>query len=321
MAQSTSMKKPLVTFAGNHLGDDVRIANVFDFESNPVISGVTYLVAASSDPGVLTAPVGWMNFVPQVEPGGVNASLVTQQTFNAGQNLPIRGLPSGNPAPGYYLRFVQSRPMIQLDCPRSLFLGVIASGGSPTNAFIFYASGADLYGQLMTVTHSVAAGGVATAYYDLDKSFAYLADMKISAAPGCPIWVGVGPTYGIEYYTPEAGHLTRVTSLGTSLNINTGGVFNAPPALNAVPSPTGNDVRGSITTFTPTEWAAETVPERLTIQYIIEGGTAQSGWNYNAELNIWTVAPQGSGSINGVFYAGRVLSILGAPQYYDPTLF
>ena len=306
MAQSTSMKMPLVTFAGNHLGDDVRVANVFNFESNPVIAGVTYTVAASSNPGVLEAPIGWMNFIPQAEPGGAGATLVVQQTPAAGMPLPIIGLPAGNPSPGYYLRFVQSRPMIELDCPRSLVLGVMGATAAST-AFNLYVSGADLYGQLMTVAKLVPAGLVANTYYDLGKSFAYISNMVVSAGTGAPIWVGVGPTFGMEYYTPDTGHLTRVAYAGTSQNINTGGVFNAPPAFTAVPGATANDVRGSITI--PGTYTAITGVDRLQIQYIIEGGTAQSSWNYTPARNLWTQYPN----------SARVLSILGAPQYYNAS--
>ncbi|CAN5950569.1 unnamed protein product [Sphagnum jensenii] len=80
-----------------------------------------------------------------------------------------------------------------------------------STAFNFYASGADLYGQLMTVSFNVAAGVVVDNVYDLGKSFAYISNMVVSAATGAPIWVGVGPTFGIEYYTPDTAHLTRVT--------------------------------------------------------------------------------------------------------------
>lgn len=301
------MKKQLITFAGNHLGDATRSANIFDFESNPTLGGNPYLVAASSDPGCLTSPSGWMKFTPQAEPGGVGATLVVQQTPGAAGYLPIVGLPSGVPSPGYYLDFVQSIPMIRLDNPRSLLIGVMGNLAVST-AFNIYASGADIFGQFMTVSQAVPAGLAAATYYDLLKSFAYVSRIRVSATTTSPIWVGVGPTFGMDYYTPDVSFINRATYALASLDISAPAtVFNAPPALTAVPVATGNDVRGCISVFPAANYANITGTNPFTVSYVIEGATAQSGWTYDAPQNIWVHTPNSS----------RVLHTIGAAQYYN----
>ena len=312
------MKKALVSFAGGHLNDNLRTANVFDFEANPVIAGTTYLVAASSEPGALLASPGFQYFVPLGEPGltlSSNASLVVSQTPVTSGSLPLRGLPSGTPYTGLYLDFVQSFPMLRLDVPRSLMLVVEATGGTPSARFNVSVSGADFWGQLMTATVQVEAALVATTYYEFSrllslsstpKAFAYVKSAAVTAATGCPIWIGMGPSFGLDYYTPEAGLLTRVSLTGTSLNINAGGGVYIPPAtLTGTPSATGPDVRGTVTVTTPNIIFNGTT-NSVCIQSIIWGASAQSANVYTPALNKWTQATT----------QARASSLLGAPQYY-----
>jgi hypothetical protein len=307
-----NMQKPLVSFAGNHLGDNTRTGNIFEWEAKEtVLDGSTKTVVASGSPGVLTAPIGWMYFSPQLEPGlvsGPTASLVVQQTPGAGGNLPIRGIPSGTPNAGYRVALVNGVAMIQLDCCRSLVLAIMGTGGSPSSAFNFYASGADFWGQRLTVQKTVGAGLVATTVYDLLKSFKYLESAVVSGATGCPIWVGVGATFGLDYYTPSTAFLNRVTYNDIDKDINGAGVFVAPPALDATPTVTGNDVRGAIQLST--NGSGLTANKFLSVNYMIEGATAQSANTYTLDLNLWTPTPNQT----------RVLHTLGAPQYYNANL-
>lgn len=306
------MKKQLNTFAGSHIGDAIRTANIFNWEANPTIGGTPYLVAASSEAGVLTTSPGLMKFIPRTEPGianGANASLVTQNTFAQGGSLPIRGLPTGTPATGYFLDFVKTFPMIRLDNPRNILLGVMGTGGAPSTAFNFSVSGADIYGQLLTATQVVPAGLAVTTLYELPKSFAYVKSMNITAATGAPIWVGVGKSFGMDYYTPSTGMLTRVTynNISLSISADNNSVFIAPPALDAAPTATSADVRGAIAIPTAT---AITGTAELIVQYIIQGGSSQLSWTYTPTTNKWTATPNDT----------MVLNTLGAPQFYNASL-
>lgn len=317
------MQKPLISFAGNHLGDNVRSANVFDFEASRLLAGGSSVTSlASSEPGVLTAPYGLMDFIPQAEAGGANATLVIEHTPAAGGSLPVRGLTSPGvsvPAAGYYLTFVQSFPMIQLDVPRSIYLSVLATGGTPSAAFVLTAQCADFWGNLFTVTQTVPAGLVATTNYDLFKSAKYVKSISVSAGTGCPIWVGVGPTFGMDYYTPAPRFLTRASYAETSLNINTGGAFVTPPLITDVPSPISADVRGAITIAGGS--AAIDGVSALNVQYVIYGGTAQAANNYTPPATPYTLPPVYTGGQNGFWTqvpnSIRVFNILGAPQYYQ----
>ncbi len=316
------MKQDLITFAGNHLGDATRTANLFDFAANPIYAdGNRYLTAASSQPGVLTGPVGWMSFIPQTEPGvsiggtidGTLASLVVQTTPTTGGNLAIKGLP-GTPNAGYKLVFVQGIPMIQLDCSRSLLLGVMGAI-TPTLAFNFYASGADRFGQLMTVTKTVVAGSGVNTAYDLFKGFSCLKSAMVSAATGAPIWLGVGPTFSMDYYIPRQGCLTNVSYNNIPLARQT--VFMVPPLvgnpLNLTPAPTAtsNDVRGAIRlNSNPLTSNMYATGASLEINYIIHGATAQVRNVYNLATNTWS---QASDDV-------CVLNTLGSAQYYNSSL-
>lgn len=313
---------PLVGFAGNHLGDSIRVANVFNQSyirpatgtvAPPFGPGIQGDIKVSGSAGALTAPTGWMYLTPIKEPGiflgGASASLVVQQV-NAGTALPIKGLGSGIINPAYRIAQVAGVPMIQLDCPRSILLAVVGTGGTPSTAFNLYISGADFWGQRMTVTLTAAAGSTVTALYDTPACLKYISSMRMDTASAAPIWVGVGPTFGMDYFTPSTGFLNRVNYNGTDVVINGGGsLYRNPPAITAAPTPTANDVRGAIRLDT-TGGSSMTSLAPLTISYIINGGTAQVANTYDLASNQWAPTAESL----------RVVNLNGGPQYYSAAL-
>lgn len=333
------MKKSLISFAGNQLGDSVRVGNIFNFQftqdttNYPNLAG--YTQGASSSAGALTTTQGLMQFVPMREPGlgptpagpanGAAASLMTQQIIPGNGPLPLIGLtPGSTPTAGFFLDTVRGFPMIRLDNPRSLLLAVIGSVGTPSTAFNISVSGADFWGNLMTYTVIVPAGLTAVTYFELPKSFAYVKSAQSTATSTVPVWLGVGGSFGMDYYTPMRSLLTRAVYAATELNItasavNTTGTpqspcFTTPPVIGLAPLATQSDIRGLISVFSG---PVPTIPgnfitgvNTLTVQYVIYGTTAQAENVYNPLLNKWTSADENT----------RVLNLLGNPQFYNATL-
>lgn len=316
---------PLVGFAGNHLGDSIRVANVFNQSyirpatgtvAPPFGPGIQGDIKVSGSAGALTAPTGWMYLTPIREPGrdsGATASLVVQQV-NAGTALPIKGLGSGIINPAYRIAQVAGVAMIQLDCPRSILVAAVGTGGQATQACTIWISGADFWGQRMTATVSIAAGDVTTVYYDTNKCFKYISSMR-STGSLAPLWVGVGPTFGMDYFTPSAAFLNRVTyavggTTPTDVVISGGGsLYMNPPAITAAPSATANDVRGALRLDT-TGGNSITNLAPLTVSYIINGSTAQVANTYDLASNQWAPTAESL----------RVANLFGGPQYYSAAL-
>lgn len=251
------MKQPLVSFAGNHLGDDPRFGNVFAFEANAPITGFPLVDATAatqyqnvtSNPGLSGTVDQWMRFAPMNEPGlpsgaGTSASLVNLIANPVAGLRLIKGLAANTTATaGFYPDVVAGIPMLRLDCERSIVIGL--TGAVPTSAFIVTVTGADMWGQLMTAQTSFAIGAP-NGVYEIgliqaqttpftQKCFSYVQSIRTSVAPGAgSMWFGVGNTFGFEYYCADASDLVRVSYNGVNADISAAGVppilFIPPPA-------------------------------------------------------------------------------------------
>lgn len=334
------MKTPLVSFPGSHVGDNVRISNLFDIYAKVIADndGNYYTVSANSDPGVIFQ--GPYEVTPIAEPGsagGASASIVAQVTPAGAVPLTIRGLPSGTPATGFYLDRVLQYPMIRLDCPRSLLLVVVASGGSPSTASVVSVSGADQWGQLMTASFTIPAGLTSTTYYNLTgtsvsnatpKCFSYIKSAATSAGTGCPIWIGVGGCFELPYWIPDGSYITQATYIGVIDHLNDfyiSPIFNfdptavpPDPALTLIlaPTATSSNVRGGLIVTSADNYTDITGVDPLTIHYAPYLSTAQGNWYFQ---------PGVSTKISGgtwFSYPDEVKSLfaIGTPQYYNATL-
>lgn len=359
------MKKPLVSFAGNHLGDDPRFGNVFAFEANAPITAYPYINDAnsafikqniSSDPGLSGTVDQWMRFTPINEPGiavAANASLVAPAgTAGAVPLALIRPQPgTPNATTGFAYDTIAGVPMVRLDYERSILMKVLADAN---NLFTIKVNGADSWGQLMSASSVVHAGNHANAFIEIgsvvnnnatftiasatQKTFAYVQNISVSGATGQQIWVGVGNTFGFDYYCQSAGDLVRVSLNGMSLSIDTvpaagTNLFIAPPQLSVYQTvpPVAPNFLGNFFWATPAE--TNSAPVRgayrigaagvalgaglVNMQYKCLGASPFAAYVYN---------PQGGNPNNyGGAYSDSAASfrtglVAGAPQFYNSAL-
>lgn len=360
------MKQPLVSFAGNHIGDDPRFGNVFDYFIKPPLTdwlppvGVgtnTLKQSVNSDPGLSGTVDQWMRFTPINEPGianANNASLVFP-TVNPQAGLqPIIGLPNGTATPGFYRDVVNGIPMIRLDCERSI---MVAFTGASFGSCTVTVTGADMWGQMMTAS-TVFVNPQLVGYYEVgddsdvartppytQKCFSYVQSVRLSTAlgGGVTMWVGVGNTFGFEYYCSDLSDLVRINIDGVErplilasavVGAINGMIVPPQPAIyQTVPvaagqalgnfywltpsATTGASVRGAYKWDSPGGNLPVANGGLFNIQYKSIGASPYAAYLYSPQS---TVLNRNGGGWSDTASALRTGYVIGPPQYYNPAL-